>query len=251
VFHYCAADAIAEAYAMVMLVESGFAQQTEVAQAFGKSERTIRRHQKRYAHAGMVGLGRPEGWRPGRRRVSGKRLRFIEKLKSQGLSNRAIAQRLGVSEMAIRKLVGQKCEEVEQVAWVTTANAPLSEPSSIATSSAAHIETCAERLGGSTENAVPTQKSALHPEFAQESEPVPMSLDHDAGDRTFDRQMAYLGLLDDAAPIFRDGSQVSGVGVLLALPYLVHSGLLLKEPKKRVASLFNDEDDDTDGRSES
>ena len=36
----------------------------------------------------------------------------------------------------------------------------------------------------------------------------------------------HLGLLDDAAPIFRDGSQVSGVGVLLALPYLVHSGLM-------------------------
>jgi transposase len=228
VFHYCAADAIAEAYAMVMLVESGFAQQTEVAQAFGKSERTVRRHQERYAHAGMVGLGRPEGWRPGRRRVSGKRLRLIEKLKSQGVSNRAIAQRLGVSEMAIRKLVGpSKCEEVEQVAWVPTFNAPLGEPSSIAASSAAHIETCAERLGsGSTENAAPTQKSALHPQFAQESEPVPMSLDHDAGDRTFDRQMAYLGLLDDAAPIFRDGSQVPGVGVLLALPYLMHSGLL-------------------------
>ena len=44
--------------------------------------------------------------------------------------------------------------------------------------------------------------------------------------RTFDRQLAYLGLLDDAAPIFRDGSQVSGVGVLLALPCLVHSGLM-------------------------
>src|SRR5713101_7559817 len=117
VFHYCAADAIAEAYAMVMLVESGFAQQTEVAQAFGKSERTVRRHQERYAHAGMVGLGRPEGWRPGRRRVSGKRLRLIEKLKSQGLSNRVIAQRLGVSEMAIRKLVRpSKCEQVGQVA---------------------------------------------------------------------------------------------------------------------------------------
>jgi hypothetical protein len=53
-----------------------------------------------------------------------------------------------------------------------------------------------------------------------------MSLDHDASDRTFDRQMAYLGLLDDAAPMFRDGVQVPGVGVLLALPYLVHSELL-------------------------
>ena len=122
VYHYCAADAVAEAYAMVMLVDSGFAQQTEVAQAFGKSERTVRRHQERYAQAGMVGLGRTEGWRRGRRRVSGKRLRVIERLKSQGLSNRAIAQRLGVSEMAIRKLVGpSKCEKVEELALVTMA----------------------------------------------------------------------------------------------------------------------------------
>src|SRR5690606_28707219 len=36
----------------------------------------------------------------------------------------------------------------------------------------------------------------------------------------------YLGLLDDAAPMFRDGMQVPGVGVLLALPYLVHCGVL-------------------------
>ena len=63
-------------------------------------------------------------------------------------------------------------------------------------------------------------------EHAEGCEPVPMSLDHDASDRTFDRQLAYLGLLDDAAPIFRDGSQVPGVGVLLALPCLIESGLL-------------------------
>jgi hypothetical protein len=42
-----------------------------------------------------------------------------------------------------------------------------------------------------------------------------MSLDRDASDRTFDRQLAYLGLLDDAAPIFREGSSVPGAGVLL------------------------------------
>ncbi len=55
--------------------------------------------------------------------------------------------------------------------------------------------------------------------------PVPMSLDGDAEDRTLDRQLAYLGLLDDAAPLFREGSSVPGLGVLLALPCLVESGL--------------------------
>jgi hypothetical protein len=68
--------------------------------------RTIRRYQARYANGGMAALGREQGWRPGRRRISGKRLRSIEMLKSQGMSNRAIAHRLGVTEKAIRKLVG-------------------------------------------------------------------------------------------------------------------------------------------------
>ena len=61
---------------------------------------------------------------------------------------------------------------------------------------------------------------------ADDGEPVPMSLDRDASDRTFDRQLAYLGLLDDAAPLFREGCSVPGVGVLLALPCLLESGLL-------------------------
>ena len=60
---------------------------------------------------------------------------------------------------------------------------------------------------------------------ADDGEPVPMSLDRDASDRSFDRQLAHLGLLDDAAPLFREGSLVPGVGVLIALPCLVESGL--------------------------
>jgi len=60
---------------------------------------------------------------------------------------------------------------------------------------------------------------------ADDGEPVPMSLDRDASDRSFDRQLAYLGLLDDAAPLFREASSVPGAGVLFALPCLVESGL--------------------------
>ena len=52
VHHYRAEDAVAEAYAMVFLVGSGFAQQTEVARAFGRSVRTVRRYQERYAQGG-------------------------------------------------------------------------------------------------------------------------------------------------------------------------------------------------------
>src|SRR5262249_40210103 len=58
--------------------------------------------------------------RRGRRRISGKRLRSIGKLKSQGMSNRAIAHRLGVSEKAVRKLVGPS-EPVERTQLALTA----------------------------------------------------------------------------------------------------------------------------------
>ena len=69
VHHSRADDMVAEAYAMVLLVELGFAQQTQVARTFGRSERTVRRHQERYAQGGMAALGQTEGWRHGRRRI--------------------------------------------------------------------------------------------------------------------------------------------------------------------------------------
>jgi hypothetical protein len=220
VHHYRAEDAVAEAYAMVFLAESGFAQQTDVARAFERSVRTIRRYQGRYVDGGMVALGREEGWRRGRRRISGKRLRSIEMLKSQGMSNRAIAQRLGVTENAIRKLIGPSKPATDaQLALAgipTAAGKPAESGVPSATPSGAAPPT--------TDHAGDRHPIAA-PEAADDDDPVPISLDRDASDRTLDRQLAYLGLLDDAAPLFREGASVPGVGVLLALPCLVESGL--------------------------
>jgi len=224
VYHYCTADAVAEAYAMVMLVESGFAQQTEVARAFGKSERSVRRYEERYGQAGMGGLGRPGGWRRGRRRISGKRLRLIERLKSAGLSNRAIAQRLGVNENAIRKLVGpSKGDEGTQLALVSETRGPPIGPPTISPVSVTPIGSFVDQAPATNEC---VQDAPVIEEEAGEDDPVSMSLDPDAGDRTLDRQLAHAGLLDDAAPRFRDGERIAGVGALLAVPYLMHSGLL-------------------------
>ena len=224
VHHYRAEDAVAEAYAMVFLVELGFAQQTEVSRAFARSVRSVRRYQRRYAQGGMGALGRAEGWRRGRRRISRKRLRSIEMLKSQGMSNRAIAHRLGVSEKAIRKLVGpSKPAESAQLALagITTA---VGRPPATRVPSATSTGDDVDGAMSSAEDRASDRDPITGP--AEDSEPVPMSLDRDASDRTFDRQLAYLGLLDDAAPLFREGCSVPGVGVLLALPCLLESGLL-------------------------
>jgi len=224
VHHYRAEDAVAEAYAMVFLVESGFAQQTEVARAFARSERSVRRYQRRYAQGGMAALGREQGWRRGRRRLSGKRLRSIELLKNEGLSNRAIAHRLGVSEKAIRKLVGaSKPAESGQLGFAgitTAAGRPPVPGVPSATSTGDDADCITSSVADCAGDRDPITARA------DDGEPVPMSLDRDAGDRSFDRQLAYLGLLDDAAPLFREGASVPGAGVLLALPCLLESGLL-------------------------
>ena len=218
VHHYRAEDTVAEAYAMVFLVESGFAQQMDVARAFGRSVRTVRRHQARYVQGGMAALGREEGWRRGRRRISGPRLRSIELLKSQGMSNRAIAHRLGVSEKAIRKLVGPSTPaESAQLAFAGMATAAAGVSSANSSDDAADGAAPSARERAGDDDPIGAA--------ADDAEPVPMSLDRDASDRSFDRQLAHLGLLDDAAPLFREGTSVPGVGVLLALPCLVESGL--------------------------
>jgi transposase len=225
VHHYRAEDAVAEAYAMVFLVESGFAQQTEAARAFARSVRTVRRYQRRYVQGGMAALGREAGWRRGRRRISGKRLRSIEMLKSEGTSNRAIAHRLGVSERAIRKLVGaSKPAESAQLVLAGITTGTAGRPPATAEPSAKTTGTDADRAKPSAEDCASDRDPIAV--LADDGEPVPMSLDRDASDRSFDRLLACLGLLYDAAPLFREGSAVPGVGVLLALPCLVESGLL-------------------------
>lgn len=213
--HYETSDAVAEAYAMVSLVDSGFALQREVALAFGCCERTVRRHQRRYAEGGMAALAVRSGWRPGRRRIPVGRLHIIERCKAEGMSNRAIARRMGVSEAAIRKLVGPEKPPFQEVIpfpqlveasgeeTTTTASAVTDEP----------VKAGTEPEGGSEEALTPG------------AEPVPMSLDVDPGNRCLDRLLACLGLLDDAAPVFASSTGVPGAGVLFAVPMLVHSGI--------------------------
>jgi len=222
VHHYRAEDTAAEAYAMVFLVESGFALQTDVARAFGCSVRTVRRNQWRYAQGGMAGLGHEAGWRRGRRRISAKRLRRIEQMKSQGMSNRAIAHKLGVTEKAIRKQVGPSRGAASgQLALPEIRPPKKSAATAPPASSAGGDDDDDDDPGGKRSPSAAPPAAA-----ANDDEPVPKSLDRDASNRTFDRQLAYLGLLKDAAPLFRDGSSIPGAGVLLALPCLIESGLL-------------------------
>jgi transposase len=222
VHHYSGNDAVAEAYALVFLVDAGYATQPEVARAFGRSERTVRRHQARYADGGMAALATRSGWRPGRRRLPTQRRRLIEGLRAQGLSNRAIAQRLGLTENAIRKQVGPSpVEPSGQPALPWSPPAPAPAPASeLGTPRGA----AAPREGSS---ARPDRPPGAPPASAprRDEDPGPLSLDVDPANRTWDRLLACFGYVDDAAPVFGDAPAVPGAGVLFAVPALVASGI--------------------------
>ena len=102
---YALTDQMAEAYAMVNLVEQGWATQQDVAHAFHCSARTVRRDQRRFEDGGLAALGHLGGYPKGQERLPAARSGWINRLKAQGHSHREIARRAGVSEMAIRKVL--------------------------------------------------------------------------------------------------------------------------------------------------
>jgi hypothetical protein len=72
VAHFKAGDRMAEANAMVLLVEHGYAQQAEAARAFGCDVRSVRRFQRRYEEGGLAALLRVPGYPKGRPRGRGR-----------------------------------------------------------------------------------------------------------------------------------------------------------------------------------
>jgi transposase len=192
---YASSDRMAEAHAMVSLVEQGWANQIEVARAFACCARTVRRHQQRFEEGGLAALGHTNGYPPGRVRLAAARERLVQRLKAQGVGQREIARRIGVSEKAIRKLLqrlGWKATPPPQSQLLLEA-APTADPNLSAFCAAA-------------ENCV----------FSQDTDPR---------DRCADRLLARLGLLEDAPPLFGSAKAVPRAGVLLALPVLVASGV--------------------------
>jgi transposase len=215
---YASADQMAEAYAMVNLVEQGWASQPDVARVFGCSVRTVRRAQRRFEDGGLAALGQGSGYPKGRWRLGAARTGLIHRLKAAGQSNREIARCAGVSEVAIRKVLrrlGWKEPHPEQD-WLALEAVPAANPNVLGSASTA------------LPPAPPTPAQGANPNlsaFCSAKESAAVSHDTDPRDRCADRLLARLGLLEDAPPLFGSATAVARAGVLLALPVLVSSGV--------------------------
>jgi len=218
---YALGDRMAEAHAMVSLIEQGWADQNDVARAFGISARTLRRYEQRFEEGGLSALGRAGGYPKGRSRLRASRRRLIHRLKGEGLSNRAIAQRLGVSEKAIRKLLrrlGWK-ERTPQQGLLPLEAVRAADPNLSASGTSAPA-------AGPSPDTPPADPNVSAFSSPSQEDSFPESMDTDPADRRLDRLLAYLGLLDDAAPLFASGPRLPRAGVLLALPALLAGGVL-------------------------
>ncbi len=217
--HYSLQDRVAEAYALVKLFESGYADQNDLARCFGYSARTLRRFQGRLQSGGLNNLARPRGrpsGRPPESQPLSPRDRTILQLKAKGMSNRWIGGRLGLSEKTIRKCLRRR-------GW---AHPPQSEPS---------LFPATDSPSGAVNrspDAIRPKASAPSPNVPEVNEKqrlqqdLPQSFDRDPLDRSMDRLTAALGLLEDALPLFAPARNLPCAGVLLAIPILLACGLL-------------------------
>jgi DNA-binding CsgD family transcriptional regulator len=216
--HYSIKDRAAEAYAMVLLFESGYADQNDIARCFGYSARSLRRYQERLKAGGLSVLARPRGRpavsSPGHKKTH-ERDKTILRLKAKGMSNRWIAGRLGLNEKVVRK-------DLRRLGWKPSPEPALSFFSE-ADSPAKQATVSASTLSKTPPSAV-EQPADKMPQLQSDS--PARSLDANPLDRSMDRLLAAMGLLDDALPVFAPTRSLPRAGVLLAIPVLVAAGLL-------------------------
>lgn len=221
--HFAVSDRIGEAYAMVNLVEQGWATQREVARSFGCSVRTVRRYQRRHEEGGIAALGRRPGYPRGRPRLATSRRKLVERWIAEGVAKREIARRLKVSAKAVRSLL-------RRLGWKPPRPAEqlrldIEGGDSNVSGSAGAPCAGGRSVGSASEDTSRPRAGGGDPNVSGSAGEAAWTMDFDPADRFIDRLLASKGLLDDAAPLFRSGRDVHQAGVLLAIPALVESGV--------------------------
>lgn len=242
-----------KAYAMVFIVEQGYATQSEVAQAFDCCTRTLRRYQRAYERWGVAGLSQRKGPKKKIPAQTRKRNKKILTLVNDGLSNRLVSQRVGCSEATVRNVLKQlgyrrpakevqlSLELPQDVAPTqegnTDENQPVHTPEpgmSCEHGKQSELQDAPSPQSEhnsleNNDNAAMTIANPFMSDVDQEdiSTASPsITFDSVTIDRTVDRLFATMGLLTDAAPLFASKTEIPRLGVLLAIPALTQNGVL-------------------------
>ncbi len=219
----------------VTLRQSGLATQQEICHAFGHSVATQTRWERQYRKHGSDGLvsKKPGG---GHRQLDKSQEDFVRRWFHAGCSNRNMAKRLSVDETTIRRtlkrlgLARQPVAIPRKLPHIEEQAAEIANAETLA--AVAVVETVGQTPTETPSHALvplapsPEPCGSAIPAVVESPAVLSFSLDHDPHDRSLDRCLARLGLLDDALPLFADHASLPRAGALLAVPLLVRQGLI-------------------------
>ena len=223
-------DKIGRNLVMVMLVEEGLASTAEVAIAFAAHRSTIFRNQRKVAEGGIGALVERKRGPQGGSKIKGDKEKLLLKLKSQGIPNTAIAHQLGLTETGVRNALQrlgyqpQEQADKQMTLEIASSEAPAAGRENQEYSGIGIQE---ENKGAlqETQNGAKKQDKTTMQGTQQASLTVGIIADSDASDRVVDRLLARMGLLDDAVPLFCSATRADCAGFLLALPFVISSGV--------------------------
>jgi len=185
-------DRVAVRLGAVLAIDLGLAGVSVVGDALGLHRSTLHRVRKQYAAGGVEALAGKKRGPKGPHKLTSAALGRAQGVLDSGGSQRSAAERVGVSEFAIRHAIKR--------GLLTVAKSKRAEK-------AAPDST--ELLTGPRDRASVDQTCALGVATKRET----------------DRVLAATGKLVEAEPEFEAVESVTGAGVLLALPALLHEGL--------------------------
>ncbi len=185
-------DGAAVRLGAVLAIDLGLAGVSVVADALRLSRSTLHRVRTKYATGGVEALREKKRGPKGPHRLTPATLSRAQRVLDRGGSQRAAAERVGVSEFAIRHAVKR---------------------GSLLRASAG--ESRRERYVAGEVIAGPRDRAAVDQACTAGV----------ATKRELDRTLACTGKLVEAEPEFEAAEAVAGAGVLLALPALLHEGL--------------------------
>jgi len=218
----------------ISLRQSKLATCEEICHAFGHSAATQGRWERQYRQHGIHGLESKKPSGRGRELDKGQEA-FVRRWFHAGYSNREMAKRLMVDEATVRRTLN-RLRLAREPAAVASLLPPVEDQAAEvaqAPSAALALATAIERSDSSATETPPLAAVVSAPspppcvaDAAEVQSPALFTLDRDPHDRSNDRALARLGLLEDASPLFADAACVPHAGALLAVPLLVDHGLI-------------------------
>jgi hypothetical protein len=214
-FAWDAGDIAGRRWAAVSLVRIKAATQVQVGAAFGTSPLTVWRWAQALSQAGVSALV-PQRSGPRRAsKLSTAVIATITGLRGQGLSLRAIGDRVAVSEASVRRALSDTDTE------------PVMEPESESESERSCTATGSD-ASPQPQTASGTQRQPVPAGVRPPAVPPPGQVPAlaDPAPRAVERGLARFGLIPYAPPVFTPCARAPLAGLLLGLPALAATGLL-------------------------